>query len=177
MEIEEFQHGDKTFQKAIFGISNCRYSDERNKINKKSIKTVFTTRKLLIETSIEEMQLEALGEFEVEFQKREKLITIGFFWNFGRRMIPMQPTKSMVFSLILPHMCDVIDWDHDRGIGTYSDWGIQVWILSKINIKSTFWNFWTFTNLRRQSNQKVWYLNPPPEKSFQWRIWVEKFHQ
>ena len=102
MENEEFQHGDKTFQKAIFGISNCQYSDERNKIDKKSIKTVFTTRKLLIETLIEEVQLEALGEIWGWVSIKRKINNNGFFLENWRQHDSDATNKINGFPLITP---------------------------------------------------------------------------
>ena len=53
---------DKSKIIAIFGISDCGYSNAKNKIDKIFIDNVFTTKKLLLVTLIEEMKPLAMSD-------------------------------------------------------------------------------------------------------------------
>ena len=59
----------KHYKSALFGISDCQYSNARIKIDNISVENILTTKKLLIETLIEQTKAVVIGENEDEFEK------------------------------------------------------------------------------------------------------------
>ena len=112
---------------------------------------------------------------EYEFEYREKIELQCFLWKFRTITILMRERKQWCFSWLLAYKWCVFDWDSDRANLTGGGSELEVWISSEIKINSTFWNIWTVTNPMHGSQQKVSYLNRPPQaKSVRWRLWLEE---
>ena len=86
---------------ALFGISDCQYSNARNKINNFSIENVLRNKKLLTENLIEEMKpIVMFDKWGWVLLSRKKFES--FFWKLRTIGILMQRTKATVFRLNAP---------------------------------------------------------------------------
>ena len=129
-----------------------------SQIENSSIEKFSTTRKFSMPTLMEEKKSVVMAKFEFE-----KLKLKGFLWNFRTIRMLMQGRKTMIFSWILVYRYCVLDWDLDWANWTSFGWELIVWISININLKSTYWNIWTVTNLLHGSKQEICLLNCPPQ--------------
>ena len=60
--VREFDYRDETLYKALFGISEDQYSNASNKLDFISIQNIFTTKKIFMELSIEELKPVVMGD-------------------------------------------------------------------------------------------------------------------
>ena len=77
-----------------------------------------------------------------------------FSGNFGLSGFWCKGEKQRYFSRRPVHKHCVSERDFDGKNQTFSGWEIKVWILSELEMHSTYWNIWTITNPMHGSKQE-----------------------
>ena len=138
----EFQFRDDILRIALSGKPEAQFFNARKKIDKVTIRVVFTSKTFFIETLIEEMKTVIISDKWGWVSMSRKIIDKRFFSRkFGMSWLWCNEQNQRLFTSLLLYKCYVWDWVFVGGIWTCSGWRIQVWKLSEIKKSSTTWKF------------------------------------